>query len=126
MRSTLLKNGRMFSIHAIVLDNGTCPAVDFLKQVKLRDVSSHKSLVNILTRHADYGQIRNKRKSRVIEGRANLLEFKTNQGDRLVYFYLPDYKTVLTHGFHKGATASHEYDKAEGMRDLYCMEVENG
>jgi hypothetical protein len=126
MRLRLLKSGGMFSIYAVVLDNGTCPAVDFLEQVRRRDMASHKSLINILTRHADYGQIRNKRKSRVIKDRANLLEFKTNQGDRLVYFYLPSRKTVLTHGFHKGATASDEYDKAELMRDQYRTEVEDG
>jgi len=116
----------MFSMYAVVLDNGTCPAEDFLEQVKQRDPASHKSLVNIIARHADYGQIRNKRKSRFIKDRGGLLEFKTHQGDRLVYFYLPDRRTVLTHGFHKGAFASDEFDKAEAMRDQYRKEAENG
>jgi len=122
----LLRDGSKFNIYALVLDNGTCPAEDFLEQVKQRDPASLKSLINVLTRHAEYGEIRNERKSRVIKGRRNLLEFKTNQGDRLLYFYLPDYKTVLTHGFHKGASESDEYDKAEAMRDQYRKEADNG
>jgi hypothetical protein len=126
MKLKLLKTGKMFSIYAVVLDNGTCPAWSFLEQVRRRDLASHKSLVNTLTRHADYGEIRNERKSRVIKGRRKLLEFKTNQGDRLLYFYLPDQKTVLTHGFHKGASESDEYDKAEAIRDQYSREEDNG
>ncbi len=121
-----LKRGSRFSIDAVILNNGDCPAEDFLERVKQNDIASHKSFVNILNRHADYGEIRNIRKSRVIEGRRNLLEFKTNQGDRLVYFYLPGGRTVLTHGFHKGAIASIEYDRSETIRDQYCREVENG
>ncbi len=126
MRLKLLQAGKMFSIYAVVLDNGSCPAWIFLEQVRRRDRASHKSLVNILTRHADHGAIRNERKSRVIKGRANLLEFKTRQGDRLLFFYLRDQKTVLTHGFHKGASESDEYDKAEAIRDQYGREEDNG
>jgi hypothetical protein len=126
MRLKLLKAGGRFSIYAVVLDNGTCPAEVYLEQVRRRDLASHKSLVNILTRHADHGAIRNERKSRVIKGRRRLLEFKTNQGDRLLFFYLRDQKTVLTYGFHKGASESDEYDKAEAIRDQYSREEDNG
>jgi len=126
MRLRLLQRGLIFSIFAVVLDDGTCLAEGFLEQVKQNDPASHKSLVNILTRHANHGPINNKKKSRVIGGRENLLEFKTTQGARLVYFYLPGGKTVLTHGFYKGAIASTEYDRAERIRDQYCREVENG
>ena len=125
MELRLLKYGLIFNIFAVVLSNGTCPAEEFLEQVKQNDLASHKSLVNILTRHADHGQMMNKTKSRVIEDRENLLEFKTRKGDRLVYFYLRDRRTVLTHGFHKGAVASAEYNRAETIRNQYCREVEN-
>lgn len=126
MELRLLKSGFNFNILAVVLNNGTCPAEEFLEQVKQNDLASHRSLVNILIWHANHGPIMNKRKSKVIEGRENLLEFKTRQGDRIVYFYLRGRRTVLTHGFHKGAAASAEYDRAETIRNQYCMEVENG
>ena len=121
-----LITGSRFSIDAVVLNNGDCPADNYLEQVKQNDLASHKSFVNILTRHANHGEIRNKRKSKVIADRDNLLEFKTYQGDRLVYFYLRGWRTVLTHGFHKGAVLSDEYDRAEKIKDQYCREVENG
>ena len=118
--------GGHFNVFAVVFDNGTCPAADFLTSVKQLNAPSYKSMVNLIKRHADFGPLLNKRKSRVIEGRENLLEFKTNQGDRLVYFYTKGRKTILTHGFHKGAVASEEYDKAEKIRDQYYKETNDG
>ena len=126
MKLKLLKNGLIFNIYAIVLDNGDCLAEEFLEQLKTTNPSSHKSFVNILNRHADHGPLINERKSKVLKDRKNLLEFKTHHGDRIMYFYLPDRKTLLTHGFHKGAPESQEYDKAESIRDRYCKEIKNG
>lgn len=126
MSLSLQYRGTVFSIYAIVCSNGSCPVIDFLEQVKQNDPASHRSLVNIYQRHADYGQIWNIRKSRSVRGYKHLLEFKSKQGDRLVYFYLSGAKTVLTHGFHKGARADVEYDKAKKMRDQYIREVGNG
>jgi hypothetical protein len=126
MRLKLLIPGKMFNIYALVLNNGDCPAEVFLEKTRRGDLISYRSLINILTRHADHGALRNKKKSRVIEGRTNLLEFKTHRGDRLVYFYLRDQKTVLTLGFHKGASASAEFDRAEAMRDQYLEEADDG
>ncbi len=123
---SLQYRGPEFSIYAIICNDGSCPAIDFLEQVKQNNPASHKSLVSIYTRHADHGQIRNIRKSRAVKGRRSMLEFKSNQGDRLLYFYLPGRKTVLTHGFHKGAPAKAEYNKAERMRNQYLKEVGNG
>ena len=127
MTLSLQYRGQVFSIYAIVFDDESCPAIDFLKQVKQNNPASHKSLVNIYTRHAEHGQIRNIRKSKAVKGHRNILEFKSEQGDRLLYFYLPDRKTVLTHGFHKykGTPAKTEYNKAERMRNQYLEEVGN-
>ena len=116
--------GERFNIYAIICDDGSCPAVDFLEQVKQNDLASHRSLVTTFKIHADHGPIMNERKSKYI--RRNLFEFKSTQGDRIIYFYLPDRKTVLTHGFHKGTPAQVEYRKAERIRDQYLREVGNG
>jgi len=125
MKLSLQYQGKKFYIYAIDI-NGSCPAVEFLEQLKQNNSASHRSLTSVYTFHADYGPIWNERKSRAIEGRQNLLEFKSTQGDRLLYFYLGGSRTVLTHGFHKGATAKVEYDKAETMRNQYLKEVANG
>ena len=121
MRLQLVKSGSTLSIYAVVLDNGTCPAEDFLELLRQRDKASLRSLVNLLARHAEHGPIRNERKSRAIKGKDNLWEFKTRQGDRIPFFYLAGGKTVLTHGFHKGAPARTEYRKAEAIRDRYLQ-----
>ena len=126
MRLKLQRQGRKFAIYAVLLDNSKCPAFDFLEEAKRNNPASHKSLVNILKRHADFGQIGNERKSRVLEGYRGLLEFKSRQGDRLLYFYLPDWKTILTHGFHKGAPEKAEYDRARAIKDQYLREEGNG
>ena len=126
MKLRLIYQGALSSINAIVLDNGDCPAQDFLNYLERNDIASHKSIKSILIKHAELGGIRNYHKSRVIAGRENLLEFKTKHGDRLMYFYLPGHRTVLTHGFHKGAVESSEYDQAERIRNQYCREIENG
>ncbi|MDP2719346.1 MAG: type II toxin-antitoxin system RelE/ParE family toxin [Dehalococcoidia bacterium] len=126
MRLQLEYPGKKFDIYYIVLNNGSCPANDFLENVKQNRQDSHKSLIALLKRHADDGPIFNIKKSRPIEGYQKLLEFKSRQGDRLIYFYLPDKKTVLIDGFHKGAVAETEYRKADTIKNNYLREAENG
>lgn len=126
MKLALQYQGQKFNIYAIVCNDESCPAVGFLEQVRQNNLASHKSLVNVFKRHVECGPIMNKEKSRHIEERGNLWEFKTRQGDRLLYFYLPGRKTVLVHGFHKGAPVEAEYDNAERMRDQYLREAGNG
>ena len=126
MRLQLEYPGKNFDIYVIVLNNSSCPAIDFLEQLKQTNLASHRSLVNIYQRHADFGQFKNKMKSTPIKGYKGLFEFKSKQGGRLAYFYLPGWKTVLTHGFQKGAVAQDEYSKANTMKNQYLQEVENG
>lgn len=121
---SLGKSGTFYGVYAIELNDGSCPAVEFLEQLKVDNIGSHKSMVNILARHANFGQIKNERKSKQV--RPKLLEFKTYQGGRLVYFYMPGNMTVLTLGFHKGDRASQFYNRAESIRDQYLKGVSNG
>jgi hypothetical protein len=125
MKIVLQYKGQKFSLYAIVCNDGSCPSVEFLDELKKNDPSSHKSIVNIYLRHADFGQILNIEKSRPINGRENLFEFKSKQGARLLYFYLPGRRTVFTHGFYKGDPNEPEYDKAEKMRNQYIKECED-
>jgi hypothetical protein len=122
--------GQQYNIYALACDDGSCPAFDFLKRIKRDDPASHKALVYLLSRHADVGQIINERKSRYLNGGKSklgkFLEFKTTQGDRLLYFYEPGRKTILAHGFSKGAKVKIEITKARTMRDQYMKEVGNG
>ncbi len=114
MRSSIQYRGHRFGIYALVLDDGRCPTVEFLAQVKRDDPASHRFLVHRYTAHAESGPSLNREQSRTIAGRENLFEFKSRRGDRLLYFYLPDSVTVLTNGFHKGARPSRSSTEPEG------------
>lgn len=117
--------GEVCYIYALVLDNGDCPAEDFLEKVRKENFISYKGLVRVYTWHANFkrGVWFNPKKSKPIQGRRNLYEFKSKQGDRLIYFLLYGGRTVLTHGFHKGVPARREYDRGEQMRDQYLEET---
>lgn len=101
MRTKLLLRGRSFSIHAI--DMGTssgasaCQAEDFLNDLRASDEASYKSLMNVLRLCAEQGPIKNLQKSRHLED--GIFEFKSQQADRLYYFYPGEPNTiVITHG----------------------------
>jgi hypothetical protein len=123
MNIVLQYAGKVFRVYSIVYEDGSCPVLSFLNQLKHSNNPSHKSLINVITRHADYGQLFNERKSRHIRG--NLYEFKSRQGDRLLYFYMPGEKTIITHGFHKGVPAEREFRQSEKIREKYLSEVKN-
>jgi len=111
----------------VVLADGTAPALEFLSQLKQRNLSAHKTMVRRYQRHADNGPTSNLEHSRPIKGRKNLFEFKTKQGSRLLYFYMPGKATVLTNGFHKGDPPNPQFDKAEQLRDTVLkLEVGDG
>lgn len=116
--------GAVFAIYAAILDDNSCPAIDFLETIKRSEPSSHKSITSLIERHADYGPIKNLKKSRSIEGYEGLFEFKSRQGARLIYFYLPGSRTILANGFCKGEPTKPEFQKAKQIRKQ-CIEEEN-
>lgn len=126
MKIELKYRGLKFNIYVIVLNDGSCPAVDFMEQLKQDDFASFRSLVSIYTMHADHGPLRNETKSRPLKGYIDLYEFKTKQGARLLYFYLSGGKTIITHGFKKGSPTKAEFKKAKIIKDRYLEEFKNG
>jgi len=123
MNIVLQFKGSKFRIYSVILDNGSCPSIEFLEDLRKNRPKSYKSMVNLYIRHANYGEIRDKKKSRSIKGFPGLYEYKTNQGDRLLYCYLVDWKIVLLCGFHKSNFFKNEYQKAKDLMDK-CMELE--
>ncbi len=101
-----------------MLDDGTCPAADYLEHLRHHDQASWKSMVSVLKAHADFGPLFNPEKSRPIKGFEGLLEFKSRQGDRMLYFH-EGRMTILTHGFHKGSPAAVEYQRAKNRMADY-------
>ena len=123
MTNKLLRHGQKFNIYAVVLKRGEsleCPAESFIDQMS---EASRKSMLNVLDRHANAGPIKSPQKSRLLAD--GIFEFKSPQGDRLLWFY-PRGRTgevVITHGFHKGARFSVELQRARRLRDQYLQEM---
>ena len=127
MRLKLEYSGSAFDIYVVVLPTGEIPAINFLTTLEQQDRSSHKAMVQRYHRHAEIGQSHNIRHSRKISGKDNLYEFKTRQGDRLLYFYLPGRRTVLALGFHKGDPEEAHFDRAERyQRRILELEESSG
>lgn len=113
MRLELVTQGKRYSIWAIVRSDDPldCPAISFLEG--LGD-ASRKKIANLLRLHAEEGPIRNKQKSRLIDD--GIYEFKTTDGIRLLYFFAPSHRTILTQGFKKGTELAIEVRRAKQLR----------
>ena len=122
MLRTLLE-GTNFDISALIQRRGNeeyCPALEFIDQIA---EDSRKSILSVIRLHALAGPILNEQKSRLLED--GIYEFKSRQGDRLLYFYssLQRRLTIITHGFHKGARVKAEVDRAKEMRLEYLHTI---
>ena len=120
MRPRLIGQGPAFTIFAIDLSDEPgrvdCPAEDFIHNLP---APSQKSLVSILLFHAEKGPITNDEKSK--ELRDGIYEFKNRHKARLLYFYMPGRRTVLTHGFIKSTNmeTSRQIERAKQMRESW-------
>lgn len=115
----LLLEGQAFEIFAVSWSRAGvdhCPVLEFLEEVS---EPSRKSLLSIIQQHADRGPILNVQRSRHLSN--GIFEFKSRQGDRILYFYPEGQRgvTILTHGFRKGVRISTEIDRATNFRTEY-------
>lgn len=119
METQLLLEGSAFAIYALRRSQvgvDHCPILEFLEEVS---EPSRKSLLSIIQQHAGKGPILNRQKSRHL--RNGIFEFKSRQGDRILFFYPRGQRgiTIVTHGFRKGARVSTEIERAINYRAKY-------
>ena len=119
MTTELLKEGSALSIYVLTSRRaGTeyCPVLEILEETS---EASRKSLLSIIGQHADRGPILNIQKSRPLGN--GIFEFKSRQGDRILFFYPEGQRgvTILTHGFRKGAQVRTEIERAISYREEY-------
>ena len=128
MKLRYQESGRKFEIVALELDNGRVPAIEYLRHLKADDQAAHRRLHTVMDMHKDDGPIYNERVSRGLEGDRyhGLYEFKTPQGARLFYFYLPGRVTVLTNGCDKTDPPQPCYEQARGYKLQVEQEIANG
>lgn len=91
--------------------------MEFLERLKRTNPHSQGALLRRYTSYADYGPTMNTAFSRHLKGYGNLFEFKSHQGDRLLYFMLADGDIALASGFHKGAPQEAEFERAVRCRE---------
>jgi len=119
MKLVEVDRGVVFSIWAVDLAEGTapadCPALAFLEELRKSAKRQHDSLIGVIELHMDHGQIMNERKSRDLGD--GILEFKEPRGARLLYFYLPGWRTVLGCGFRKGEKVAPHKARALAMKE---------
>lgn len=121
-------SGTAFNVVALELDNGQCPAIEYLRQLKSNNVKAHKRLLAVLLTHANRGPIRNIKVSRPLKGDRykDIYEFKTPHGARLFYFYMPERVTVLTNGCDKTDPPKPCYEKARAYKLQLEEEMRRG
>jgi len=115
-------SGSKCTIYLLVLDNGTCPARDYLTTLKVQNEHSHKAMLRRITNHGDIGSTRIKKHGHPIAGRKNLFVWSTHQGARLLYFRMSGTSVVATHGYKKGDPLKRQYDRAERLRDDWLFQ----
>ncbi len=103
MRLVLFENGTKYSVWAVDLCDDPavpdCPVREYLAALEADNKRSHDSLLHVVEWHMNRGRISNDRKSRD-EG-DGIYAFKNSYGARILYFYLPGWRTILALGFTK-------------------------
>ena len=121
MDREFLLEGQAFRVYTLCWSHNAvehCPAVEFLDEIS---EPSRKSLLALMQQHAERGPILNLRRSRPLGD--GIFEFKSRQGDRMLYFYPTGQRgdTILTHGFRKGSRLGTEIARAKALRAEYLQ-----
>ncbi len=122
MEIRLLTAGSAFDVYAPMRTRAGieyCPVLEFLENLT---EPSRKSILAVIQQHSARGPISNIQKSRPLGD--GIFEFKSRQGDRLLFFYSPMERRqiIVTHGFRKGSRLRTEIDRAIRLRAEYMQQ----
>ena len=117
MKLERVAEGDRFTVFALVLDNGSCPALEFLTEVEKSNTDSFDQLVAAIERHSNHGPLKSKRHSNALDDK--VFEFKCRGIERIAYFYTPGRVTILTHGFKKPKNYSSEIRRARALMEAW-------
>jgi len=120
--SNIIYKGIFFTVEAAIRNNGSIPAIDFIKSLPKKDRVKLEALFRTF---GDRGLIRDERKFKKLEG--DIWEFKSFQ-IRLLCYRTKNRLIILTHGFYKKAnkTKKSEIEKAIQIRREYETLKEKG
>jgi len=110
--------GARTRIEAVVLADGSCPAEDFLDTLRPADAAKVMALFDLFVQR--FPQPLSREKFKKIEGTPGLFEFKSFQ-IRLLCFFRPGGRVLLTHGLIKKADRlpSQEIARAHAIQATY-------
>ena len=119
--------GTTFRIVVLELDNGKCPAIEYLRQLKQKDAGSHQSMHSRIKFRADNHPITNKKISRGITEKKyrGLLRLVAGR-ERLLYCFLAGGVVVLLNGYDKNDDAETAWDTALNYQNQLDKEIAEG
>lgn len=114
-RPIIIYSGSLFTVEGAVRTNGECESKDFLDALV---ESERAKIFKIIKRLADFGVVQNPQQFKKVEG--EIWEFKEFQR-RILMYYLPDRRIILTHGFIKKGdrTPKTEINRANTIMNEY-------
>lgn len=110
-------SGGVFTIEALCLADGSCPAGEFLDSL---DSADRRKLDVLFERLGDHGEIRNREKFKKLEGSDGIFAFKSHQ-IRLPCFFTRDKRVMLCFGLikKKDKYTTEDIRRAEDYRRRY-------
>lgn len=109
--------GVFFTIQALTLPDGTCPAGEFLDSLAAAD---RRKLDVLFERLGNHGKIQNREKFKKIDGSDSIWEFKSFQ-IRIFCFFAPKRRVMLAYGVRKKKDKHNREDikRAESYHDRF-------
>ena len=112
MRLCPQTKGNAFTIVALELDNDSCPAIEYLRDLQARDEDSHRTMLRKIKYRADQKLITNKMTSRPLVGsRYHGLHRLVSKSERLIYCYMRGNRVVLLNGYNKNDNEKAAYER---------------
>jgi hypothetical protein len=111
-----VKTGAVFDLYALEL-SGRCELLQFLSEICGSAPAEFGKLIRLFDWTTQYGTLNNKEKFKRLN--ADVQEFKTNGGVRVLCFRDGRSIIVLTNGFKKKKDYADEIARAEQLRVLY-------
>lgn len=123
MIASKIISGREFDIYTLEHD-GSREMADFLVALQESNTAEFAKLLRALDRTADFGLIKNDQRFKQLT--ADIYEFKTYGGIRVLCFLDQRSIVVLTNGFTKRKKYDGEVERAEHLRQAFVYAKTNG
>ena len=105
--------GDKLNVVALELDNKSCPAIEYLRNLKTRDSDSHESMHGRIKFRANQLTITNKMISRPLTGKPYRGLYRLSvKSERLLYCFVKGGTVVLLNGYSKTDNEKSAWERA--------------